>query len=90
MDWSGVDYCDVFISRLDSHFDGTHSLQKFVNLENSQILESWLSWRLPSYYVHFIWLRSSVLQNANISKLLFDFGILKKVFSIPNLLIPLP
>ncbi len=27
MDWSGVD-CDVFISCLDSHSDGTHSLQK--------------------------------------------------------------
>ncbi len=27
MDWSGVDYCDVFISCLDSHYDGTHSLQ---------------------------------------------------------------
>ncbi len=27
MDWSGVDYCDVFISYLDSHSDGTHSLQ---------------------------------------------------------------
>ncbi len=26
MDWSGVDYCDVFISCLDSHSDGTHSL----------------------------------------------------------------
>ncbi len=25
--WSGVDYCDVFISCLDSHSDGTHSLQ---------------------------------------------------------------
>ncbi len=24
----GVDYCDVFISRLDSHSDGTHSLQR--------------------------------------------------------------
>ncbi len=22
-----VYYCDVFVSRLDSHFDGTHSLQ---------------------------------------------------------------
>ncbi len=22
MDWSGVDYCDVFISCLDSHSDG--------------------------------------------------------------------
>ncbi len=28
MDWSGVDYCDVFIRCLDSHFDGTHSLQR--------------------------------------------------------------
>ncbi len=27
MDWSGVDYCDVFISCSDSHSDGTHSLQ---------------------------------------------------------------
>ncbi len=26
MDWSGVGYCDVFISCLDSHSDGTHSL----------------------------------------------------------------
>ncbi len=25
--WSAVDYCDVFISCLDSHSDGTHSLQ---------------------------------------------------------------
>ncbi len=28
MDWSGVDYCDVFISFLDSYSDGTHSLQR--------------------------------------------------------------
>ncbi len=28
MDWSGVDYCDIFISCLDSHSDGTHSLQR--------------------------------------------------------------
>ncbi len=28
MDWSGVDYCDVSISCLDSHSDGTHSLQR--------------------------------------------------------------
>ncbi len=26
MDWSGVDYRDVFISCLDSYSDGTHSL----------------------------------------------------------------
>ncbi len=28
MDWSGVDCCDVFISCLDSHSDGTHSQQR--------------------------------------------------------------
>ncbi len=27
MDWRGVGYCDVFISCLDSHSDGTHSLR---------------------------------------------------------------
>ncbi len=27
MDWSAVDYCDVFSSPLDAHSDGTHSLQ---------------------------------------------------------------
>ncbi len=27
-DWIGVDYCDVFISCLDYHSDGTHSLQR--------------------------------------------------------------
>ncbi len=25
---NGVDYCDVLISCLDSHSDGTHSLQR--------------------------------------------------------------
>ncbi len=28
IDWSDVDFCDVFISCLDSHSDGTHSLQR--------------------------------------------------------------
>ncbi len=32
MDWSRVDYCDVFISVLDSHSDGTHSLQSTETL----------------------------------------------------------
>ncbi len=27
MDWNGVDYWDVLISCLNSHSDGTHSLQ---------------------------------------------------------------
>ncbi len=33
MDWSGVDYCDVFISCLDSHSDGTHSPQRPIGEE---------------------------------------------------------
>ncbi len=30
--WSGVDYYDVFISCLDSHSDGTHSLQSSLQI----------------------------------------------------------
>ncbi len=53
MDWSGVDYCDVFI---DSHSDGTHSLQSIhywasdVMLHFSKSDEetnsylSWMAW----------------------------------------------
>ncbi len=39
MDWSGVDYCDVFISCLDSHSDGTHSLrmQNWYKISNIRI-----------------------------------------------------
>ncbi len=32
LDWRGllVDYCDVFISCLDSHSDGTHSIGEYI------------------------------------------------------------
>ncbi len=30
MYWSHVDYCDVFISCLDSHSDGIHSLGEYL------------------------------------------------------------
>ncbi len=47
MDWSGVDYCDVFISCLDSHYDGTHSLQSIhwreTNINNEQYICSFFS-----------------------------------------------
>ncbi len=47
MDWSHVDYCDVFISCLDSHSDGTHSLQsKWCNVTSLQI---W--WRNKLIYI---------------------------------------
>ncbi len=39
MNWSGVDYCDVFISCLDSHSNGTHSLQRFVMWSNAIFLQ---------------------------------------------------
>ncbi len=38
MDWSGVDYCDVFISCLVSHSDGTHSLQRIHWWESDVML----------------------------------------------------
>ncbi len=54
MDWSLVDYCDFFISCLDSHSDGTHSLHwwasaiasskfsKFVPDEETNVSASWM------------------------------------------------
>ncbi len=43
MDWSGVDYCEVFISCLDSHSDGTHSLQIIHWWESDGILHFYKS-----------------------------------------------
>ncbi len=57
MDWSGVDYCDVFISCLDSHSGGTHSLQSIHQWASDAMLHfsksipmkknsstSWVAW----------------------------------------------
>ncbi len=59
MDWSClVDYCDVFIRCLDSHSDGTHSLQRIrwwasdvmLNFSKSVLMKkkksytSWIAW----------------------------------------------
>ncbi len=64
MDWSRVDYCDVFISCLDSHSDFTHSLQSIhwwatdVMLHFSKSDEetnsstSWMAW-VWVYFSHF-------------------------------------
>ncbi len=40
LEWCGllVDYCDVFISCLDSHSDGTHSLQRIHQWASDVIL----------------------------------------------------
>ncbi len=35
-----VDYCDVFFSCLDSHFDGTHSLQ-MINLWENEMMQNY-------------------------------------------------
>ncbi len=58
LEWWGllVDYCDVFISCLDSHYDGTHSLQRihwsesdatFLQIcsdEETNSSTSWMAW----------------------------------------------
>ncbi len=54
LEWCGllVDYCDVFISCLDSHSDGTHSLQRihwWASDGNSTFLQIW--WRNKLIYI---------------------------------------
>ncbi len=54
MDWSGVDYWDVFISCLDSRSDSTHSLQTIywranhlmlhLSKSDAETSSSWMSW----------------------------------------------
>ncbi len=62
MDWSGVDYCDVLIICLDSHSDGTHSLQSIhcwtsdgrLHFSKSEAAanSSWMAW-------NYVWLNYS-------------------------------
>ncbi len=66
MDWSGVDYCDVFISCLDSHSDGTHSLQSIhcwasdgmlhfsKSDEETNSSTSWMIWGRGHFQLIFI------------------------------------
>ncbi len=53
LEWCGllVDYCDVFISCLDSHSDGTHSLQSIHCWArcNATFLKIW--WRNKLIYI---------------------------------------
>ncbi len=53
LEWCGllVDYCDVFISCLDSHSDGTHSLQRIHCWagRNATFLLTW--WRIKLIYI---------------------------------------
>ncbi len=71
LEWCGllVDYCDVFISCLDSHSDGTHSLQRIhwwasdamlhfsKSDEETNSSSSWMAWGWVKFLAnsHFRW-----------------------------------
>ncbi len=69
LEWCGflVDYCGVFISCLDSHSDGTHSLQRihwwasdimlhfFKSVLMKSNIMSWLAWEL--IHLQQVWVR---------------------------------
>ncbi len=73
LEWCGllVDYCDVFISCLDSHSDGTHSLQRIHCWASDVMLHlsktdketnsstSWKVWGWVQYF-HF-WVNSPMI-----------------------------
>ncbi len=70
MDWIHVDYCDVFICCLDSHSDGTHSLQRDPLMSSDVIL----------HFPNLFWWRNKliyILDGLSFSKVLanFHFGI---------------
>ncbi len=68
LEWCGLllDYCDVFISCLDSHSDGTHSLQRIhwwasdvmQNFSKSVVLQANWAYSVTSYqsrfYMHLV------------------------------------
>ncbi len=64
IDWSCVDlimgHCDVFISCLDSHSDGTHSLQS---------IHSWASDAMLNFFKSFPMEKQTPLQNGWLRKL---------------------
>ncbi len=58
LEWCGllVDYCDVFISCLDSHSDGTHSLQRMHWWASDGILHFFKSVSMNKQtYLHLGW-----------------------------------
>ncbi len=69
LEWCGllVDYCDVFISCLDSHSDGTHSLQRIHCWASDVMLHlsdketnsstSWMAWGWGHIQLIFIFFR---------------------------------
>ncbi len=85
MDWIRcVDYCDVFISCLDSHSDGTHSLQRihwWANDVNSPDLfrfgsetnssTSWMAWgwTVPLHQERLMISNPPIVHNLQISSI---------------------
>ncbi len=76
--WCGlfVDYCDVFISCLDSHFDGTHSLQRIhwwaSDLSKSFLMKKqtypnlgWPESKLGGNFQHFFFFHFWVIYSFN-------------------------
>ncbi len=76
MNWSAVYYCDVFISCLDSHSDGTHSLQSIhwwasdVMLHFSKSAKkkthTHLRWPESEYIFSIFFLWTITLKNMNL------------------------
>ncbi len=74
--WSGVDYCDVFISCLDSYSDGTHSLQSIHWWDSGVMLHfsksdedtnsstSWMAWGWAHFQQVFIFERTNSLKTV--------------------------
>ncbi len=73
-----VDYCDVFISCLDSHSDGTHSLQRIHWWAKSEFpnLFPWINKfiNILMAWVHFQQIFIFGWTISLISQLLFNFG----------------
>ncbi len=72
MNWSDVDYCDVFISCLESHSDGTHSLLviywrasdvmlhfSFKSDEKTNAFTTWMGWGRYIFSKCSIWVNYS-------------------------------
>ncbi len=69
--WIIVDYCDVFISCLDSHSDGTHSLQSIHCLDTDAV-------------THFY--KSDEETNSSTSWMVWEWAHCNKIFILGELL----
>ncbi len=81
MDWSGVDYCDVFISCLDSHSDGTHSLQRIHCWASDVMLNLSKSFQMKKHiYLHLGWPEGKQFQQLFSIPLKEEFTVGKMAF----------